>query len=938
MFAALSSFRSWAGKRKRLLAGVVNVAVETASSCVPGVNLAARLIGELAEKATEDILDPDTGRRLSQEQLQQLNGWLENLAGSYAGLLDRLDQLPVADGAALEQVTVQVKGALAGNAELAQQFDSCVVEVRRQTLALGLIERKLDEHFHVQQKVSASLEEIKELFAHSPFMADWAAFRCARPEAVRAVVEADEHFLAGRREQGIAILLDLLRQRGVGEATLAHQLGLVEFGQGQVQQARARLTQIAGSQAILQAQTYLSTVSGKTAGLPVWRSLPRGFLVGRKYKVDSEVGRGGMASVYRAMRTARFEKEPWVAIKVPATELMRDPATRQRFEQEIDVSRNLSAAGHAHIVRVFDYEIFDDPYTGQELYGMVMEFVEGQSLARYLARRKAANRPLSLDDVRGVMERVCAALEHAHTQPAPVFHRDLKPANVMVGKGLVKLMDFGIARVLEEGREPVTRAGQAVGTLAYMPPELFGASAVVDARTDVYLSGNLLLELLTFDPAGDAEARSDCPAAWIELIADSMNRVRGKRPATISDFAERLRQASGGRQPPVPARQGADAPRLAAAEEDLAEMVRRMMQQVVQAHGQARQEAAQHRYAEAARILEAVPEHLRDGPLYREVCQKRDRAAALDRDIRQQVQGQRYSGLRPLVNELLALEPGRAELRRLLEALPGEEAPREVTNSIGMKLVLILPGKFSMGSPRDEANRYGSEGPTHEVEITKPFYLGIYPVTQEEYRKVMGTNPSHLCASGGGKDKLKDAALDTKRFPVESVSWEDAVAFCKKLSALPAEKAAGRVYRLPTEAEWEYACRAGTTTAFAFGDALSSTQANFDGAQPYGGAKKGPALGRTCPVGSYKANAWGLHDMHGNIWEWCNDWQDASYYGTGPMKDPQGPATGKTRVSRGGAWGFGATHCRSAYRGHDDPAGRYNNTGMRVVCVVPARG
>src|SRR5262245_44592268 len=115
MFAALSSFRSWAGKRKRLLAGVVNVAVETAASCVPGVNLAARLISELAEKATEDILDPETGKHLSQDQLHQLNGWLEHLAGSYAGLLDRLEQLPLADGG-LEQLTVQLKQALAGNA------------------------------------------------------------------------------------------------------------------------------------------------------------------------------------------------------------------------------------------------------------------------------------------------------------------------------------------------------------------------------------------------------------------------------------------------------------------------------------------------------------------------------------------------------------------------------------------------------------------------------------------------------------------------------------------------------------------------------------------------------------------------------------------------------------------------------------------------------
>src|SRR5262249_43749973 len=399
----------------------------------------------------------------------------------------------------------------------------------------------------------------------SPLMADWNAFRAARPEAVRAVALADEHFLAGRREEGVAVLLDLLRQRGVGESTLALQLGLVEFGQGKVQEAQARLPQAIGSPAAIQAHTYLPTVSGRTAGLPVWRSLPRGFLVGRKYRIDSEIGRGGMASVYRAERVAALVGEKVVALKVPAPDLMRDPSTRARVEQEIQVSYQLS--GHEPIVRVFDYESFDDPHTGQELYALVMEFVEGQSLARFLARRKATGRPLAIDEVRRIMERVCLALSHAHSQPAPVFHRDLKPANVLVGKGLVKLTDFGIARVLGEGREQVTRAGQAGGTLAYMPPELLGQSAVVDARTDVYLAGNLLLELLTFDPAGDAEARSDCPAGWIELIADSMNRVRGKRPAAIGDFVERLRQASGGRDPPGPgARQGARQPRRAEAE------------------------------------------------------------------------------------------------------------------------------------------------------------------------------------------------------------------------------------------------------------------------------------------------------------------------------------------------------------------------------------
>ena len=188
----------------------------------------------------------------------------------------------------------------------------------------------------------------------------------------------------------------------------------------------------------------------------------------------------------------------------------------------------------------------------------------------------------------------------------------------------------------------------------------------------------------------------------------------------------------------------------------------------------------------------------------------------------------------------------------------------------------------------------------HEVSITKPFYLGVYVVTQAEYEKVMGNNPSWFSAKGDGKDKVKD--MDTGQFPVEKVSWDDAVAFCKKLSELPEEKKAGRVYRLPTEAEWEYACRAGTKTAFHYGDSLSSKQANFNGNFPYGGADKGPYLGRTAKVGSYAANAFGLYDMHGNVWEWCQDWYDENYYKNSPKEDPPGPAQGLHRVVRGGGW------------------------------------
>src|SRR5439155_4637596 len=192
-----------------------------------------------------------------------------------------------------------------------------------------------------------------------------------------------------------------------------------------------------------------------------------------------------------------------------------------------------------------------------------------------------------------------------------------------------------------------------------------------------------------------------------------------------------------------------------------------------------------------------------------------------------------------------------------------QDRDKMITNVIGMKLTLIPAGKFLMGSAADEAERDADEW-QHEVTITKPFYMGVHEVTQGEYERVMGKNVAFFNAKNGGSPE----------HPVEQVLWPEAADFCKKLSELPEEKKAGRMYRLPTEAEWEYACRAGTRTVFHFGDSLSSTQANFNGRYGYGGAEAGPYLHKTAKVGSYQPNAFGLHDMHGNVAEWCWDWYD----------------------------------------------------------------
>jgi formylglycine-generating enzyme required for sulfatase activity/outer membrane protein assembly factor BamB len=268
-----------------------------------------------------------------------------------------------------------------------------------------------------------------------------------------------------------------------------------------------------------------------------------------------------------------------------------------------------------------------------------------------------------------------------------------------------------------------------------------------------------------------------------------------------------------------------------------------------------------------------------------------------------------------------------------------DKSPRRIqvlTNSIGMKLVRIPAGEFLMGSRRDGKNARADEKPQHRVHITKPFFIGMYEVTQQEYQRVMGTNPSFFAHTGPGKDKV--AGRKPGRFPVEQVSWYDAVEFCRRLSARAAEKRAARVYRLPTEAEWEYTCRAGTTTPFHYGDALSSMQANFNGKDPYGKAARGPFLLRSTEVGSYRPSPFGLYDLHGNVWEWCADWYGATYYQESPVKDPAGPRSGTARVIRGGGWRTEGSGCRSSYRNADMPTGRYYVTGFRVVMMPGSSG
>ncbi len=258
---------------------------------------------------------------------------------------------------------------------------------------------------------------------------------------------------------------------------------------------------------------------------------------------------------------------------------------------------------------------------------------------------------------------------------------------------------------------------------------------------------------------------------------------------------------------------------------------------------------------------------------------------------------------------------------------PNDDSPaaaKVITNSIGMRLTLIPTGEFMMGSPDSASDARSDEKPQHRVRITKPFYLGTTEVTQGQYEKVTGKTPSYF----GERRGLSDPDA-----PVEFVSWDDAQEFCRKLSELAEEKKAGRRYRLPTEAEWEYACRAGSAAKYCCGDDESRLG-------DYAWYSKN-SRGKTHKVGQKKPNAWGLYDMHGNVEEWCADWYDDStlasfvvdYYAKSPTDDPTGPSAGQHRVYRSGGFPSGAGYCRSACRNHTGPEGAVGTRGLRVLLV-----
>ncbi len=649
------------------------------------------------------------------------------------------------------------------------------------------------------------------------------------------------------------------------------------------------------------------------------------------YEVLSVVGRGGMGIVLKA-HDAKLNR--FVAIKVLAPALAADVAARKRFLRE---ARAAAAIAHPNVVTIHSVDEDALPW-------LVMEFVEGVSVGDTLHHAG----PLPAPEIARIGSEIAAGLAAAHKHG--LIHRDIKPANILLEDGTrrVRITDFGLARAADDGS--VTRPGDLAGTPQFMSPEQ-ARGGPISHRSDLFSLGSVLYALCTGQPPfqGDNPLSvmrlvtdatpapiHDANAAVPECLCEIVARLMAKDPAKrfpsaleVSDLLARrlaeLRHAAEAEAQPTPARPGVTDRWRWWAAGALATVV-----------------------ALAGLIIYITHE---DGTV------TEHSGVAVKVAVQPATAGPRYAW--PADLPAPAIVPFAAAQARAHQAAWARHLglPVEFANGLGMQFRLMPPGEFRRGStpddidallplvdPTDEFREEAlkSEAPPHTVVLTQPYYLATCEVTQRDYADVTGGNPSFFSATGRGRQTV--ANLDTDRHPVELVNWNQATDFCNRLSArdqltaayewigddLVARPNAG--YRLPTEAEWEFACRAGTTTRYATGDSGDDLK-NVAWYQFSAG-------GRTHPVGELQPNAFGLHDMLGNVWEMCRDgWDNAAFveYLDRDAVDPTGPSLPRPmHVFKGGNWRNSALGCRSAARGAMGRARSDSRVGFRVLLPVDA--
>ncbi|MBV9122592.1 MAG: SUMF1/EgtB/PvdO family nonheme iron enzyme [Planctomycetes bacterium] len=706
------------------------------------------------------------------------------------------------------------------------------------------------------------------------------------------------------------------------------------------------------------------------APAPAEEGVPMGppELIGHpRYHVLGLLGAGGMGAVYKALHRPM---ERQVALKVISPKLMGDAGAVARFRREVKAAARLS---HPNIVAAYDAEHAGD------LHFLVMEYVEGQSLAALVEDKG----PLPVAEACDYVRQAALGLQHAHEHG--MVHRDIKPHNLMLtAGGVVKILDFGLARVggPAEAGATLTQAGVLMGTPDYMAPEQASSPHAADIRADIYALGCTLYFLLTGRPPFPKGTLVQKLADHLERTPPPLAAVRSDVPAELSRLVERMLAKDPAQRYQTPG--------------EVAQVLALFLgppppQRVAGVKKAGRGRPLWFAGAAAVGLLALIPVGLLCSPTVVrivtskgvlvieaddkavELTVKGQGATIIDPRTKREVEvragdheievRERPDGLH-FFTKTFTLSRGGTEIVRVREEMAkarSAEAPApklpaaEVVNSLDMKLRLIRPGKFLMGSPKDEEGRADNEGPQHEVEITKPFYMAACLVTRGQFADFVKDAGYQTDAESHGKggwcfnfttvqNEQKPEYTwrhpgfpQTDKHPVVQVSWNDAQAFCDWLS-----RKEGKVYELPTEAEWEYACRAGTTTRYWCGHADNTLQGNANVGDASLAEKLGADTVRkrgwtyatwndgypyTSPVGAFKANPWGLYDMGGNVVQWCAD-----YYGPypgGSIKDPTGPENLSPHLCRGGCWNHIPRGTRSAVRWTGWDGG--DSIGFRIV-------
>ena len=669
------------------------------------------------------------------------------------------------------------------------------------------------------------------------------------------------------------------------------------------------------------------------------------------FTILDELGSGGMGAVYRA----KDEKlGNFVALKVIKPELAKEPSARERFLREARAAAMLR--DHDHIVAVFDVNEIDLG-DGRYLLYLVMPLLKGETLQNRIAR--ADGKPLPLNEQLLIAREISEALAAAHD--AELVHRDIKPGNVWLearkdGSTRVKVLDFGLVRSAPDSQ--LTKTGLTPGTPAFMAPEQ-GKSSDVDHRADLWSLGVILFQMATGQLPFVGETDVDI---MIKVRMDSLPSVREfngslsdehvrliegllekdpkKRPRSATDVIARLREIEYSHtkeptMPSLPVLPVVPIPKRRSSKQWAVLLMVLMVNVVLVAWLFTRPaskptELVQNKLnpTKEERPIVSVskeePKKEEKKPDPPKVEEKKVVPPMLKIDLVPMIEIEPME-VEPKEPPLLVCPASAAEVKRS-QQLWADYLKVKVTieedlgNGIKLKMVLIPPGKFRMGSEANDNVAYADQSPAREVTISKAFYVGVYEVSRGEFRKFAD---AEQFKDDGWKKTFFELTDD---HPVVDVSWDDCQAFCEWLSVRANDVRKGRKVSLPSEAQWEYACRAGTTTQYGFGDDAKLLVKHGNGWSKEDGYEY------TAPVGQFPSNAFGLHDMHGNVWEWCEDWYGP--YEASANKDPLRMAkhSNDSRVIRGGSWIGIPVFCRSANRFWRAPGNRDDVVGFRICC------